>query len=65
MNRAQRRSANKVRKKAMLSVPEIKTNPIPPRPRFHFWLGVTCLLRSPIESLKALGMFAEMSQKDV
>ena len=65
MNREQRRQADKVRKKAILHTPQIKANPVPARPRFHFWLGVTALLRSPIESLKALGMFAEMSQKDV
>lgn len=58
MNRVQRRSADKVKHRIKVApTPEVGNE------NAHFLLGLLCLLRSPIQSLKAIGLLAEMRDK--
>jgi hypothetical protein len=62
MNRAQRRSAKKVKQRVGGLLPD-SYQPIKASHKQHFMLGLVCLLRSPIESLKAIGMLADMQSR--
>lgn len=64
MNREQRRAADKLKRRAKkYQLPQAAKQLVTASARTHFLLGLVCLLRSPIESLKAIGLLAEMKDK--